>query len=246
MFGIGKAAGLLLVCSAVASAQDAARPSFAVVSVKQAAIPAGLHAVNPVCTDGNYRAPVPGVAASIRYAYNLQTYQLKGMPAWALKADGAFEIEGKSSGPVSEAECRLMVQSLLAERFHLAIHRTTETISLVTLTIARNGARIRPETGAPGPPVMINGTSVDDADKGWTMPQFIDFAAQFFPGGPIADRTGLEGSYRIKLDFGGRHPAAASDAFAAAVESQLGLKFEKRNEPVEMVVVDRLDRPSSK
>jgi uncharacterized protein (TIGR03435 family) len=244
MHGIKPRVALLLLALFAGVAQDSGRPKFEVVSVMAVPIPPQPRVINPTCTGGNYRAPVRGVAASIRFAYNLQTYQLTGMPAWASKSDAAFDIEGKSAEKVGEPECRLMVQSLLAERFKLEIHRETKSIPVVSMTVAKGGPKIKPWTGSGEVAVLVNGTAGYGGENGWTMAQLADFAAvRFFQGSPIIDRTGLQGAFAIKLDFEVRPPAIPGDQFEDAVERQLGLKFESRKEPVEVVVVDHLERP---
>ncbi len=244
MAAIKRTAKLVIAACALFAQQP--QPAFDVVSVKQVPIPPGQLAINPTCTSGNYHAPVRGVAASIRFAYNLQTYQLTGMPAWASKSDAAFDIEGKSAAAVSEADCRLMVQSLLADRFKLAIHHESKTFPAVMLVASRNGAKVKPWTNADqGIAVQVNGVAGAGGEKGWTMAQFAEYAARFFPGSVAIDRTGLEGAFRIKLNFDVRPPAQPADEFQSAVESQLGLKFESRKLPVDVVVVDHVERPSA-
>jgi len=147
------------------------------------------------------------------------------------------------------------VQSLLAERFHLAVHRETKTISTMEMTIAKSGAKIQPwKESDRGLPVEINGAGAYDSAHGWTMAQFTEFAARVFSPDPVIDRTGLTGSYRIQLDFrptqpmarGGQSRDAADIAgeFETAVERQMGLTFQSRKGPAEVVVIDRLERPS--
>jgi uncharacterized protein (TIGR03435 family) len=66
-------------------------------------------------------------------------------------------------------------------------------------------------------------------------------------GTPVTDHTGLEGQYEISLrwnpDPGGTGDPSVPSLFAA-IQEQLGLKLEPRREPVEVLVVDRVDRPS--
>jgi uncharacterized protein (TIGR03435 family) len=76
-----------------AAAPPGQSPAFEVVSVKPARIELGQRAINPVCVNGNYHAPLRGVAASIRFAYNLATYHFTGMPAWASKQEVAVRAK---------------------------------------------------------------------------------------------------------------------------------------------------------
>jgi uncharacterized protein (TIGR03435 family) len=235
--------GLTGLCALFA--QDVARSTFEVASVRSVPIPPEARSVDPTCINGNYHAPLRGVAASIRFAYNLRTDQLSGMPPWASKSDAAYDIEAKPAGPVSEMQCRLMVQALLADRFKLAVHRESKMRSVMLLEQVKSGAKLQPWTpGQEGNPVELNHVSGYHSENGWTMGQFTEFAARFFPDSLVLDRTGLEGAYRIKLEFAiPRPPTDPSDEFQSAVERQMGLKFESKKEASEIVVVDHIERP---
>jgi uncharacterized protein (TIGR03435 family) len=60
---------------------------------------------------------------SLTYAYRIKEYQVSGAPDWLSRFDSAYDIQGKPQAQVNDEQCRLMVQSLFADRFKLAAHR---------------------------------------------------------------------------------------------------------------------------
>jgi uncharacterized protein (TIGR03435 family) len=61
---------------------------------------------------------------------------------------------------------------------------------------------------------------------------------------PVVDRTGLEGSYGVTLDFALADRDDRPSIFTA-VQEQLGLKLESGRAPIEMLVIDRIERPGT-
>jgi uncharacterized protein (TIGR03435 family) len=63
---------------------------------------------------------------------------------------------------------------------------------------------------------------------------------------PIVDRTGLVGKFDIDLEWAprGRSEAGLGVPFDVAVERQLGLRFERRTEPVDVLVIEHVTMPS--
>jgi uncharacterized protein (TIGR03435 family) len=225
-----------------ARAQTAA---FDVTSVKPAKAPSRQPPPAACSAGGTYAAIGQGVASSIRWAYGIQAYQLTGLPDWSRKADAVYDIEGKAAGGVDETQCRLLVQALLAERFHLEMHWETRPFPVIALVVGKDGAKIRPAGDSPADnPVRINGARGYGDGKGWTMAQLADFLSRGFPGTPVVDRTGLTGLYGIVFDFDVSPGAPAGASMAAAIQRQLGLRLEERKEPTEFVAIDRLERPS--
>jgi uncharacterized protein (TIGR03435 family) len=94
------------------------------------------------------------------------------MPAWSSRRDGLYDIEGKVNGPISESQCREMVQSLLADRFKLTIHRETKPLAVLAMVVAKDGAKIEKKAASDtGNVVKINGVPGYGGQNGWTMPQ---------------------------------------------------------------------------
>jgi uncharacterized protein (TIGR03435 family) len=231
------------------TAPSFAQPAFEVVSVKPFTLTVAS-AVLPSCPGGRFVARF-GLASIIDWAYRIQPFQLDGLEKWPA-ARGAFAIEAFAAMPVSESQCRAMVQSLLADRFKLAVHRETHTLSVYALLIAKNGAKMKPATDADQDGVHINNAKTFGSPKGWSMEELADFLARSFYLTPVVDRTGLEGLHKLTLNFApglynvpGVAPQGDGPDIFSAVEAQLGLKLEQRKEPIEMIVIDHIEPPDA-
>lgn len=253
------------VCGlASAEAQDI--PKFDVTSVKPNRLdPRQTRPEFGCSTNGKFVSRGQGLRPSLLWAYDIKPYQFAGLPEWVDSADARFDIEAKTENPVSQDQCRLMVQALLADRFKLSVHREPKALPVYVLVVAKNGPKFKKATpGGPDAKITVNGSPVRvgipmgapaDQNKerlnGWSMQQLANFLStpMFVGGRPIFERTGLDGLYEFNLDFSFSPPGVplvsdAPDVFAA-VQDQLGLKLEDRKEEVQMLVIDHLERPDA-
>jgi uncharacterized protein (TIGR03435 family) len=254
-------AALLLLLPVAVFAQSVV-PAFAVTSVK------------PDKTDDFSRRSVlecsPGgrfvsrgnlLIQPIMFAWNVPGMQVSGMPGWAALAglSGAyFEIEGRSEGPVTLDQCRLMVQVLLADRLKLKIHHETRKISVYALVVGGRKPRLKEaDPSKPGAGARINGSPMRVAPDGremllgWTtayLAEALTPTTRMLDGRSVVDRTGLKGVYEFNLQFDPNPNFLAHhelpDVFVA-VQEQLGLKLEERKEPFDIIVVDHMEKPSA-
>ena len=243
-------------------AQDAApaagrRLAFDVASIKRTPPdtgPGGDFAVQPGGTLHVRNVAVVGLIAN---AYGLPVYTIVGGPDWMRPANGdRYNIEAKADGERSRAEMMLMLQTLLAERFQLRAHRDTRELPAYVLAIARGGARLTPsKDGTCVPNCGNNNLSSRGPNTMWTatridMAQVAGALANFFRR-PVVDRTGLTGFYDIQLELPPLQPATldagASDTGVSVftvLQEHLGLRVEEGRGPVEVLVVDRIERPT--
>jgi len=176
-------------------------------------------------------------------AYQLSPRQLSGGPSW-LGSD-RFCLDARASTPADKDQLRLMLQTLLAERFQLAVQRTTKEMPVYALSVAKNGATLYElKPGDPFPDLKllklrdIQGTPAGAWSDRKNMKDFADALSRNpLIDRPVLDRTGLEGEYLILLRWG------TDDNFMGAVEEQLGLKFEAETAPMDVVIVDRIEKP---
>ena len=207
----------------------------------------------------------------IVYAYQLQGHQLVGAPDWI--ANERFDIVAKMEGdPPSIVTSgpdpmRLATRALLSDRFGLVVHRETRELDIYALTMARPGgkpgralkpspedcavmaAAARAATPAPGPdgaPPFICGSSF-----GKGRIRFAGYPISLFANGlslnlerAVVDRTGLTGNWAFELTYA-PEPSPDSDApsLFTAIQEELGLKLESTKGPVEVLVIDRVERP---
>jgi uncharacterized protein (TIGR03435 family) len=239
----------LLALSCVA---QSARPAFDVVSVK----PTPRERLNQLkferCNDGGpFIVEGTPVLWSIQYAYRLRDADIAGAPGWLTSFADAYDITGKSESRATDDQCRLMLQSLLEDRFQLKLHHEQRERAVYNLTVARNGPKLRfvkPEDESTSPGVTFNGRhpailAERSPAPGWAMQRLANFLADILDDGrPIFDKTNLTGIYSFNLDYsrdGIEHPLVGP-----ALQDQLGLKLESGKALADTVVIDRIERPS--
>ena len=93
-------------------------------------------------TGGRFVVGGTPVFWSLKYASGLKDYQIVGVPGWLTAFDSAYDIEAKPARPVDNAECRLMLQSLFADRFKLAVHHEMNQSTVYLLKIGKKGPKL--------------------------------------------------------------------------------------------------------
>lgn len=187
----------------------------------------------------------------ILWAYRLPDFLLSGPPE--LK-DVRFDVSARPAGAATEPQMRVMMQGLLADRFKLAFHRKTEEKSVYFLTVAKGGHRLK-EVATAGSPSFRTG-KLTLIGQGASLAQMTDFLALQLEA-PIVDRTGLTGLYDYAVDINAfvteqmvrasqnGPPIEAPGIVARALQEQLGLKLDSGKAPVEIFVVDHVEKAPS-
>jgi uncharacterized protein (TIGR03435 family) len=226
-----------------------AGPAFEVTSVKSNKLPPRERHVEFGCSpEGRFVSLGLGVRGALLWAYKLEYFQLPDAPAWIDSPNALFDIEGRAASPVSEVECRQMVQTLLAARFKLAVHWETRPIRVYALLPGRGALKmikVTPEIKDPGAGIVINGSPASGLRTGFSMADLAPLVGRWTSSdAPVVDRTGLEGFYKISVEVTvSRTPGETTDI--ATVAQQLGLRVEDRKEPFQVLVIDHLEPPDA-
>jgi uncharacterized protein (TIGR03435 family) len=246
-------ASLFLFATNAASGQAPAKLEFEVASIR--AHPDPPHSIG-ISTAGN-RLTVEAsfTGAIILYAYNLKNYQLdvpKSLPqAYDTMYDIAARAEG--NGTPTQDEFRQMLQSLLADRFKLRFHREMREVPVYELVAAKNGPKLK--ESAPNAESMgrmtVNGRNYQASIPKASMDDVVRAIGNSFLDRPVLDKTGLCGTYDLKLTYTPDIPSnrkGDSDpndiSIFTAVQEQLGLKLEPTKALVEILVVDHIEKPT--
>jgi uncharacterized protein (TIGR03435 family) len=237
---LARALAAFLWCGMAFGQTTESQPAFEVASVKP----------NP---DGRGREQVESspISLTIRkgtlgfyilWAYDARRDQIVG-PDWLNRE--RYDIVAKAGGPSTERQLRLMLQTLLAERFKLAFHRETKTLPVYEMLVAKGGARLIESKSGDSANLRAGRLSYEIPHT--TLPEFAlrlqELGAVDYP---VVDRTGIEGTFDITLKFvDGYRPRA--DAIPGGstftiLEEQLGLKLELRKVPTEILVIDRAEK----
>jgi uncharacterized protein (TIGR03435 family) len=159
-----------------------------------------------------------------------------------------FDIAATADHPVPKAQIRLMLQTLLADRFALRVHRESRVQLVYKLTVGKSGPKLS-EAAAGGEPACSfgpGGFACGDVE----MTRFSGMLSTLMDR-PVLDSTGLTGSYDFTLKFPGSQEGKAaiaewlSSSIFADIEKQLGLRLEPDKGPVEYLIVDHVEKPDA-
>ena len=200
---------------------------------------------------------------------NSERYDIMARPERGEASDNAGpDLRGLSDGErkTLQEQMRARLQALFADRFQLAIHRETKEQPVYALMMGKNGSKLQASEirDVPGPrgPMMRMGRGLIDGQGVPLEMLAMQLSNQL--GRPVIDRTGLKGNFDIKLEwtpdpgqggtpFGGAPPPGVQappppdpngPSIFTAVQEQLGLRLESTKGPVEMIVIDRVEKPS--
>jgi uncharacterized protein (TIGR03435 family) len=198
----------------------------------------------------------------INLAYWLHPKQVTGGPMWA--ESDKYDMAGKPDAPgqPNVDQMKMMIQKLLADRFQLKFHFEKRDLSAYVLRITKTGAKIvRSQDDPKGYPGWSFGRTASGTTLTFRNSPMSQVTAilQNFLDKPVVDQSGLAERYDFTVSFtldaaqavrlGGAptsapdNPDAAPDVFAA-FQQQLGLKLESTKAPVDVMVVDKLEKPS--
>lgn len=245
---------LLLAVAGVAIAQSPAQPqpearaAFDVASVKLH--PGTITSSSDPAVRGR---TVTGTASTlldlITTAYGVKYEQISGGPNWVNSDHYDISAKAEGEGTLTKVQAQQMLQSLLEDRFQLKIHRETKEVPVYALVIGKNGPKLK-ETSADAPGNNFVRGSITGLHMEATRGTMEQLARQLSgtAGRPVIDRTGLTGYYAYTLDWipANRDPEPDSDtpSMVTAIQEQLGLKLERAKGPIEMLIIDRAEKPS--
>lgn len=250
---------------ALESRQSAAGPvSFEAASLRLNVSRSQDYGINRM-PGGRLVATNAPLARLITWAYGLQPFQLQGGPEWLTdRFDIVARVEGnpREVAPGSGPDVfMLAMQNLLAERFRLQVHRATRDGTIYALVLARADGRLGPQLTRSSidcvaqlaqpnvVPAEACGLRANDGRlrmRGLPLQALATgLTAQLQR--TVIDRTNLTGAWDFELKFSKQDPPPPdSDAPAlfTALQEQLGLRLDSTKGPIDMLVIDRLERPS--
>lgn len=209
------------------------------------------------------------VDSIIVMAYGVHVRQIVGGPSW-METD-KFDVTAKpdADGIPNRDQISIMMKKLLADRFQLTFHHEQKELSVYALTIAKGGSKLTKSEGDPNglPSLLFRGLGVLPA-RNSSMADFASVMQGAVLERPVIDRTGLTGKWDFTLTWTpdetqfvslrppGPPPGAnggaptppppgngAPDLFTA-IQEQLGLKLESTKAPVDVLVIDKVEKPS--
>jgi uncharacterized protein (TIGR03435 family) len=225
-----------------------ARPAFEVASLRLDDSPF----VNDSPLGQNrWTATQAGLVRLLMLAFDVPFSQMVGVPVWSRSERYAVAAKAEDGVRLTRETLALCLQRFLAERFKLVTHRETQQRKGYALVVAKSGPKMK--AAKDGPPMM---SSFDPRGslraRSVEMDTFAQTLGQAILGGAlgggqmvaVVNETGLAGTYEFTLTFA---PEGSTDSSLpsvfTALEEQLGLKLESRTVPVEMLIIDHVERP---
>ena len=233
---------LAIIFAIAANAQTP--PAFEAASIHQSSADASRTRL--ALSGGRLSAENCTLSYIIQQSYGLRDFQLAGGPQWMLDGNGSrFDIQAKAAATTSDAQLKLMAQSLLADRFQLKVHREMRPMPVYALVIAKGGPKL--QTPKPREPRHIE--SYPGFMSGTNVPvsSFIEEYASKVDL-PVIDKTQLSGRFDFTLRWTPDMPGHADPSFGSIfteIQSQLGLKFDAQKLPVEVLIIDHVEQPSA-
>jgi uncharacterized protein (TIGR03435 family) len=187
----------------------------------------------------------------LAFAYEMRSDLIFG-PDWI--GSSKYDVAAKAAARVSLSEMKLMLQTLLKERFHVALHGEKRELAVYALLVAKGGPRglRQPAQGATRG-LELQNTSANGT-KHWAFHNSsMQNLAGLMSGGmdrPLVDLTGLQGGFDFPFD----EPAwdrenttlaeYTTELVWPAVQDQLGIRVEPRKAPMGVLVIDHVEQPS--
>jgi uncharacterized protein (TIGR03435 family) len=185
----------------------------------------------------------------IQNAYQIRPHQLIGGPEWINTEH--FDVEAKADG-ANPGQVRLMLRTLLAERFHLKVHRETRQERMYALVVAKGGPKFHDSKGDTS---QMTGTGPGTLHAEKIPMTMFAHRLELMLERSVADETGLTSEYDFELKWlperlaqrpPGDETAPSDDqtspSLFTALQEQLGLKLETRRGPVEVIVIDGVEK----
>jgi len=242
---------VLLALAAAVSAQ-----TFEVASIKPSS--AGIRGYSqPPAKDGRFWARNVTLKMLIAEAWGVQEYQVDGGMPWV--GIDRYDIEAKYAGKADTSRWHAMLQAMLAERFHLAIHRGAKEMQAYLLTPAKGGSKMKPAkdpdcSASPVSPLCggfrihnrseLTGESVSMQQLAMTLGELLRV--------PVVDQTGLTGPVDLQVEWtpdgvsnaGENGPDATTVGISifTAMQNQLGLKLMPKKAAIEVIVIDGAEK----
>ena len=235
-------AGAAIFVALTLYAQVGTGPEFEVAVVKPNLSGSNVSTWDPD-HHGNFRAENTSLKTLIGTAYHIPKFMIVG-PAWIESL--RYDINAKGTPGASDAQVNLMLQKLLEERFQLRVHYEAKEMSVYLMEVARSGLKARPvdaskpTDGSASPPGQWTGSYMRMTG---TLTEFAGSLSSF-AGRPVVDRTGIQGTFVLKLWFN-NNPESDGPDLIAALGEELGLKLRAGHASVETLVVDSAKKTPS-
>lgn len=237
---------------------------FVVGTIKPAAptdVPTGTYGIQA----GSYQARAGSLLYLLTFGFNIHPTQLVGLPGWASTDRYDVNAALPEGGVPTDAQLRVMIQNFVKDRFGLSFHTEKRDLSVYTINLGKDGlagikmTRNDSQGGNGGGTFAgsVQGMGVMTMGNA-TMTDMASLLQRLALDRPVVDQTGLTGRYQISLRWATDNTQFPTIALrpappegieplpdlVTAFREQLGLKLEATKVPTDVLVFDKVSRPS--
>lgn len=228
------------------------RLEFEVASVKPSNQDSQGGIIKPLPGGQTYVATNMPVKVMIKLMFHLNDRQISGGPGWLDK--DLFDIEAKADRPRTIDELHVMFQNLLIDRFNLQFHKEMRTLPAFELLVDKSGPKLTENHSPENFDIPVRPTGFGKMEATHCSMSYFSWLLSQRLDKPVIDQTGLTRFYDFKLEWTPEPPPGVDAAslpatngpdIYTALREQLGLKLESRKGPVEVMVIDHIEKPSA-
>ena len=242
----------LAIMALGAQKQTGKASAFEVASVKPNPElgPPGDIPANAAKSPGHFAMRDKPLRYIVEWAYDLKDYQIVG-PQW-IEYDERYDVTANASGPATDDQMRPMLQTLLAERFQMTSHFEKRDLNVYALVTGKGEPKLKKAD-----PNSSQGFGRSEQGRGTRFNNFplsrLTFLLTRRMDRPTLDLTGIEGNFDYVVDLSGlgNKPGSLGDdgdgrSVFQAIQEDMGLKLEPRKWPVDVLVIDFVNKVPSK
>lgn len=238
------------------------RTKFETVDIRASA-PNTIPEMRSTTSRGRYELRNGTTVDLIRTAWGVNAENVVGGPEWIDQS--RFDVIATAPADSTPATLKIMLQSLLKDRFQLAVHGGSRDLPAYTITVGKKlqlkegdgaggsgcveeNAGTPAPRGAPQPPVTFDCRNMTMAAFAAALPGIRE-ASGYLLNKPVLDRTGLKGAWNFRATWSPRNVFLAAPAAGEAIslfdafDKQLGLKLSPVRVATPVIVVDKVKEP---
>jgi uncharacterized protein (TIGR03435 family) len=220
--------------------------SFDVISVRRTAPDSKMPPIQ-VTNGGGFNANMT-LDFLIQIAYKVKPFQIVNAPAWT--HSDAYTINAKppegyvpKHPGLADDELARRIRALLEDRFQLVVRREPREIPAYVLTVAKNGPKLTPGDENEKFKLKLGRGKIAN-DGGGTIALLVSLLENQLDK-RVFDETGLTGKYKFNLTYAPENVLDSPlPSLFTALQEQAGLKLESKRRPVDVIVIDKIERPT--
>jgi len=225
--------------------------TFEVASIRENPGPSWPVRIGYAASGPRLTLQVWSVEELIQEAFSLKRYGL-AMPPGSPTAFYDITAKAEGDGALTREQFKPLLQKLLTDRFRLQFHRETRELPVYAMVAGKGGPKFH-ESDPEKPEKFYHGVNGRNQYMDFQQATMEMVANGVMGNGidrPVIDKTGLTGKYDIRLEATpefriNNNPQPEDLRVFEAIQQQLGLKLEPQQASIEVLVVDRIEKPSA-